>query len=69
MFTDLDDRPGEWDVLYYKETVDFANSGTKPDGVFVFPSDEKLALHSEVGPAFEDFVGQQGKWTSKFIDA
>jgi L-ascorbate peroxidase len=55
--------------LYYKETLDFAKSGNKPDGVFVFPSDEKLALHKDVGPAFAGFVDGQGKWTSKFSDA
>jgi hypothetical protein len=62
-------RPGQWDVVYYKETLDVARGGNPPNGVFVFPSDKKLALHSQVGSSFRDFVGNQGKWSSKYRDA
>jgi hypothetical protein len=62
-------RPGEWDVLYYKQTLAVAKGGAPPPGVFVFPSDSKLAQFNDVGKAFEGFVDNQGKWTSKFSDA
>lgn len=58
-----DSTPGVWDVKYYAETT------SPPQGVFVFPSDAKLAVHPKVGPQFKGFVNNQGKWNGKFADA
>jgi len=62
-------RPGQWDVSYYKETLNFAKTGQAPAGVFVFPSDSKLATFSDVGKEFEGFVDHQNKWQSAFSNA
>ena len=40
-----------------------------PQGVVVFPSDAKLAVHPQVGKEFKGFVNNQGKWNGKFADA
>jgi len=64
-----DSTPGQWDVSYYKETIDFSNTGNAPSGVFVFPSDSKLAKFSDVGKNMQGFVGNQNKWTSAFSNA
>jgi hypothetical protein len=62
-------RPGQWDVNYYKETIDYAKTGTSPKGVFVFPSDAKLSQYSDVGKEFSGLVGNLGKWQSAFANA
>jgi len=62
-------RPGQWDVNYYKETYSFATTGKKDDKVFVLPSDSKLATFDDVGKKFQGFIGNQGKWTSSFANA
>ncbi|KAH8895322.1 versatile peroxidase VPL1 [Thozetella sp. PMI_491] len=64
-----DSTPGVWDVKYYAETAAFAATAVKPPGVFVFPSDQKLAVDPQVGPEFNGFIDQQGKWTSAFSNA
>lgn len=58
-----DSTAGVWDVKYYSETT------APPKGVFVFPSDAKLANHTVVGKQFKGFVNGQGKWNGKFADA
>lgn len=58
-----DNTPGVWDVKYYSQTT------APPDGVFVLPSDAKLAVHPVVGKEFAGFVNGQGKWTGKYADA
>ncbi|KAF6802935.1 versatile peroxidase VPL1 [Colletotrichum sojae] len=64
-----DSTPGQWDVSYYKETYDFATKKTAAPGVFVFPSDEKLATQTDVGKKFQGFIGNQNKWASSFQNA
>ncbi|KAL8412981.1 hypothetical protein RB596_009510 [Gaeumannomyces avenae] len=61
-----DSTPGQWDVKYYKETIDYAKTGKTPNNVFVFPSDAKLATYQDVGKKFEGFVNNQNKWSSAF---
>jgi manganese peroxidase len=61
--------PGQWDVSYYKETLTFATTGSKPANVFVFPSDQKLSTFGEVGKKFQGFIGEQSKWQSSFSNA
>ncbi|PVI05537.1 class II peroxidase [Periconia macrospinosa] len=58
-----DSTPGVWDVKYYSQTR------SPPDGVFVLPSDAKLAAHPVVGKQFAGFVNGQGKWTGKYAEA
>ncbi|KAF2735789.1 versatile peroxidase VPL1 [Polyplosphaeria fusca] len=58
-----DSTPGIWDVKYYAQTLN------PPQGVFVFPSDTKLANYGNVGKEFKGFVDNQGKWSGKFADA
>lgn len=58
-----DSTPGIWDVKYYAETLN------PPAGVFRFDSDKNLANQSSVGPEFQGFVNNQGKWNGKFADA
>jgi hypothetical protein len=55
-------RPGVWDVRYYKETLNFAQTGRAPSGVFVFPSDSKLSIDPTVGPSFQSFINRQENW-------
>ncbi|KAK2012406.1 heme peroxidase [Colletotrichum eremochloae] len=64
-----DSTPGQWDVSYYKETYDYATKKTAAPGVFVFPSDEKLATQTDVGKKFQGFIGNQNKWASSFANA
>ncbi|EJT79714.1 hypothetical protein GGTG_04798 [Gaeumannomyces tritici R3-111a-1] len=64
-----DSTPGQWDVKYYKETIDYAKTGKTPNNVFVFPSDAKLATYQDVGKKFEGFVNNQNKWSSAFGNA
>ncbi|KAH8674160.1 versatile peroxidase VPL1 [Xylariales sp. PMI_506] len=64
-----DSTPGDWDVQYYNETYTFATTGKKPNGVFVFPSDSKLATYGDVGKNFQGFIGGQSKWQSAFANA
>ena len=54
---------------YYKETINFAKTGKAPAGVFVFPSDSKLATFDDVGKKMEGFVDNQNKWSSAFGNA
>ncbi|ORY15291.1 heme peroxidase [Clohesyomyces aquaticus] len=61
--TAQDSTPGKWDVKYYAETLN------PPQGVFVFPSDDKLSKFNDVGKEFKGFVNNQGKWSGKFADA
>jgi hypothetical protein len=61
--------PGQWDVAYYKQTYNYAKTGVSPPGVFVFPSDQKLATYQEVGKKFQGFIDNQNKWGGKFADA
>ncbi|PSN65115.1 heme peroxidase [Corynespora cassiicola Philippines] len=61
--TPQDTTPGVWDVKYYSDTVN------PPSSVFVFPSDAKLANHTQVGKQFRGFQNNQGKWNGKFADA
>lgn len=62
-------RPGQWDVTYYKETIEHARTGRTPKNVFVFPSDSKLATYQDVGRNFEGFVNNQNKWSGAFGNA
>ncbi|KAI8306780.1 hypothetical protein K4K61_004140 [Colletotrichum sp. SAR11_59] len=69
-----DSTPGKWDVNYYAETYNYASQAapkTAPPGVFVFPSDEKLATDTktDVAAKFQGFIGQQNKWASSFSGA
>ncbi|KAH0426453.1 ligninase lg6 precursor [Colletotrichum camelliae] len=69
-----DSTPGKWDVNYYAETYNYASQAapkTAPPGVFVFPSDEKLATDTktDVAAKFQGFIGQQHKWASSFSGA
>lgn len=59
----LDSTPGIWDVTFYSDTLN------PPDGVFVLPSDTKLANSDTVGPAFKGFIHNQQKWTGSFANA
>ncbi|GKT43016.1 versatile peroxidase VPL1 [Colletotrichum spaethianum] len=63
-----DSTPGEMDVNYYKQTHDFATTGTAPSGVFVFPSDSSISTSeaSSVGRWFQGFIGDQDKWSKSF---
>jgi hypothetical protein len=61
--------PGQWDVSYYQETYSYATTGSKSNAVFVFPSDSRLSTYDDVGKKFQDFIGNQGKWTSSFASA
>ncbi|RKU42576.1 hypothetical protein DL546_002863 [Coniochaeta pulveracea] len=64
-----DSTPGQWDVSYYKETYNYATTGSKSNAVFVLPSDSKLSTYNDVGKKFQSFIGNQGKWTSSFASA
>ncbi|KAF9870202.1 ligninase lg6 precursor [Colletotrichum karsti] len=69
-----DSTPGKWDVNYYSETYNYAVQKAPkqaPPGVFVFPSDEKLATDTDtgVGKKFQGFIGNQNKWASSFSNA
>ncbi|WYZ45871.1 hypothetical protein EsH8_IX_000096 [Colletotrichum jinshuiense] len=63
-----DSTPGELDVSYYKQTHDFATTGTAPPGVFVFPSDSSISTSeaNSVGRWFQGFIGDQDKWSKSF---
>lgn len=58
-----DSTPGIWDVNFYSEVT-----SPKP-GDFIFDSDKNLAANPVVGPEFQGFVGNQGKWKSDFASA
>ncbi|TVY83231.1 Manganese peroxidase [Lachnellula suecica] len=58
-----DSTPGEWDVDFYAETI------SKPTGVFVFDSDASLAVDPRTSATFSGFVGKQKKWDGAFIAA
>lgn len=58
-----DDTPGEWDVDFYADTT------SKPAGVFVFASDAALAADPQTSATFQGFVGKQGKWNAAFTPA
>ncbi len=56
-------------MKYYTETIKFDNGGAAPNGVFVFPPDQKLALYQDVGKNMQGFVNNQNKWQSAFANA
>lgn len=62
-----DSTPGRWDVIYYAQTL----LKTKPKGVESFTSDVNLATDTSVPVAkeFNNFVGNQAKWSAAFSPA
>ncbi|KAK3671659.1 fungal class II heme-containing peroxidase [Recurvomyces mirabilis] len=67
--TPQDTTPGQWDVLYYNETLysPAANGG----GYGRFESDINLSKNasSAVGKQFQSFVGAQAAWGASFSSA
>ena len=58
-----DRSPGVWDVQYYSDTI------SPPPGVFVLPSDQALSNQKDVGPVFQGYIDNQGRWMSDFAPA
>lgn len=58
-----DSTPGVWDVKFYSDTF------TPPPGVFVLQSDLALSKQKDVGPEFQGFIDNQGRWMSAFAPA
>lgn len=58
-----DTTPGEWDVLFYQQTL-----GPAPPEVFTFASDSVLSKDSRSGPAFRGFADSQRAWNAVSFD-
>ncbi|TVY90432.1 Manganese peroxidase, partial [Lachnellula willkommii] len=58
-----DDTPGELDVDFYADTT------SRPAGVFVLQSDAALAADPQTSATFQGFVGKQAKWSAAFTPA
>ncbi|EME47313.1 hypothetical protein DOTSEDRAFT_69294 [Dothistroma septosporum NZE10] len=64
--TPQDSAPGQWDVLYYNQTM------FPPAGIGSFDRDVNLSkdqTSTGVGRQFRSFVGNQGAWGASFASA